>query len=354
MRITKKTFLIGFCLWTISAAIYAVYLSLGAHLSYLIALITSLISFYIMAVISIFVIGFCRRFRPENHKIGWFITIHLLTAHLFSAIYLFIDYFINWIFLGNLIFQDRPLDSVGVFQFFNGILMYALITGIFYTMDYYRQYRDKELKASQLETLTHQAELKALKSQVNPHFLFNTLNTIFALIDHNSRKAKDTVTKLSSLLRYSLAGIHQEFVTLEKEIDSIKIYLAIEKARFRSRLKVRYTIEPKALIMKVPPMLLQPLVENAVKHGISTSREGGTISISALIKNNVLTIRVEDNSQSKKIATRKQEDNNGIGLANLRQRLEKIYGNHFSLETGPIKKGGFSVLLHIDHIMDDA
>jgi LytS/YehU family sensor histidine kinase len=209
------------------------------------------------------------------------------------------------------------------------------------------------LKSSQLEALTHQAELKALKSQVNPHFLFYTLNTIYALINHNTKKARETVTRLSSLLRYSLAGVHREFVTLEKEIKSVKTYLSIEKARFGKRLKIIYELEPETLTLKVPPMILQPLVENAIKHGISVSREGGTVSISALLTSHGLSIRIQDNGRGKKINTGVQEENNGIGLSNLMQRLEKIYGDRFSLKTGPAEQGGFSVLLTIDTMVDE-
>lgn len=345
IKITPKWVLIGFCLWTLWAMFYAIILSIGAHLLYVYALISGLMSYYPLAILSIFVIAFCKTFKIENYNIIWFITIHFFIALLFAAVWLVIDYAINLLLFGPIILEHRPLDSVGMFMYYNGILIYALIVGIFYASETYKQYREKELKTSQLQTLTREAELKALKSQINPHFLFNTLNTIFALIDSHKEKAKSTVTKLSDLLRYSLAGFYQEFVPLEKEIDSIKTYLAIEKARFGERLKVEYNIDPQILRSNVPPMSLQPLVENAVKHGISPTKQGGTITITAKRIADELEIKVTDTGKDHHAPEQSQAENNGIGLKNLQERLQRIYGDNFYFNAGPTKPNGFSVVL---------
>jgi sensor histidine kinase YesM len=347
IKISKKAFLTGWILYTLWAAFFACILSIGAHLPYLIALISGIISYYPLAFYSIFLLAFYRRFSLDKHKIHWFILTHFIVMLFFSAIWLSTDYFLNWILWKEAVFQFRPLDSVGTFQFYTGILLYALLTGIYYTTSFYKRYKEKELKASQLQTLTQEAELKALKSQINPHFLFNTLNTIFALIDYNTLKAKDTVTKLSSLLRYSLAGFHNDFVTIKEELECIEIYLSIEKVRFGERLDVKYDIDKKLLNNKVPPMILQPVVENAVKHGISTTKKGGLITIAVQRSGNKIMIQIEDNGKGKSNPLIQESYNNGIGLLNLKQRLERIYGKNFTFEAGPVEPHGFRVILQI-------
>jgi two-component system LytT family sensor kinase len=351
IKITRKGFFTGWAIWTVWAVLYSIVLSIGSHVPFMIALMSGFISYYPLALYSILVLAFCRKYRLEAHHIIPFILIHFMAALIFAVSWQAVDYLICWLLWREAAFFYRPLDSVGAFMVYNGILIYALLAGIFYTSGMFRQYREKELKASQLQMLNKESELKALKAQLNPHFLFNTLNTIFALIDPQSQKAKSTVTDLSELLRYSLAGINQDFVPLEKEIDAAKTYLGIEKARFGDRLQVQYHIDPQAINVRVPPMILQPLAENAVKHGISSSKEKGKIEISARLSEG-LEIIVKNTGKDVSSGSEKQSGN-GIGLRNLKQRLQHIYGDRAVFIAGPQASGGYVVRIVLKAIDTD-
>jgi two-component system LytT family sensor kinase len=348
IKITRKSFFTGYAVWTVWAILYGIVLSIGSQMPFVLALMAAFISYYPLALYSILVLVFCKKFRLEQHHIVPFVIVHFMAAVFFAISWQVVDYLICWLLWREAAFYYRPLKSVGVFMVYNGILIYALLAGIFYTMEMFKQYREKELKSSQLQMLTKESELKALKTQLNPHFLFNTLNTIYALIDQQSQKAKSTVTNLSELLRYSLAAFNQDFVPMEKEIESTKTYLNIEKARFGNRLQVHFDIDSKTLGYKVPPMILQPLVENAVKHGISSSKEEGTVEISTRLTDG---IEILVKNTGKNFSSMKEKpDGKGIGLGNLRQRLEHIYGNRAVFNAAPQDSGGYLVRIFLKSI----
>lgn len=341
VKITRRNFLIGWFLWTIWIFIFAIVLMIGAELTFFIALLSAAQSYYPMAIYSIFVLAFCRKYRLEHHHIVTFIIVHFGVAIFFSLFWQTIDYSLGWLLWREAVFYYKPIRGVGIYMVYNGMLIYALLAGIFYSSDLFRRYREKELKEAQLQSLNREAEVRALKSQINPHFLFNTLNTIFALIGGDTQKAKSTVTRLSDLLRYSLSGFNQDFVPLTKELDAVKTYLAIEKERFGARLQVEFHVDAQLAAYEVPPMILQPIVENAVKHGISTSKEPGLIEIR--IHRNESFMEIEVKNTGKKLANCMvySENNNGIGLKNLRQRLSRIYEQQAELITEPQENGGF-------------
>ena len=154
-------------------------------MSIAIALMSGLISYYPLALYSILVLAFCRRYRLENHRIIPFITTHFFVAVFFAVSWQVIDYMICLTLWGNkAVSHFRPIEGVGVFMVYNGILIYALLAGVFYTSEMFKQYREKELNASKLQTLNKESELKVLKTQLNPHFLFNTLNTILIFLPY--------------------------------------------------------------------------------------------------------------------------------------------------------------------------
>jgi two-component system LytT family sensor kinase len=347
IKITRKVFFIGWGLWTLWAVLYAIVLSIGSRLPFLIALMSAIVSYYPLAVFSIFVLIFCRKFRLENHHIVWFVLVHFVVAVVFALFWQTVDYTLGWLLWREAVFYFRPVRDVGAYMVYNGLLIYALLAGIFYTSEMFRRYRENELKAAQLKALTREAEIKALKSQINPHFLFNTLNTIFALIGGDAQKAKATITKLSNLLRYSLSGFHQDFVTLEKELEAVQMYLEIEKARFGDRLQVNFEIDDHLLTHQVLPMLLQPIVENAVKHGIASSKEKGAIEISICKNEDELEIIIQNTGKSRSKPVPNSQRNNGIGLSNLRQRLSRIYGERVQLITQHLPAGGFQAKISI-------
>lgn len=179
-----------------------------------------------------------------------------------------------------------------------------------------------------------EAELRALKSQINPHFLFNSLNSLRALIDEDAPRAREAVTRLANMLRYSLQSGQQETVPLEDEIRIVEDYLALEHIRHESRLRVRWAIAPEVRPLSVPPMLLQTLVENAVKYGISTRRDGGELVIMARLRGTDLNVRVTnpgDLTAPTNASAALAGSSTGVGLRNASERLKLLFGERAAL-----------------------
>ena len=233
-------------------------------------------------------------------------------------------------------------------QFFRNfpwkLMTYATVLGIVYGIKYYRKFRERELRTFQLEARLAQARLQVLKMQLHPHFLFNTHNTISELIHQDPRAAEKMLTNLSDLLRLSLDKLEVEEITLLQELEFLKKYLEIEQTRFQDRLHIEMDIAPDTLDAVVPNMVLQPLVENAVKHGIAPLARGGTIQVSAVRENGKLCLCVSDNGVGFPSGNVKQIIK-GIGLANTKARLLHLYEKEQSFEIRA--ENGFSVTLKI-------
>jgi LytS/YehU family sensor histidine kinase len=182
-------------------------------------------------------------------------------------------------------------------------------------------------RAREMEAHLREAQLRALEGQVNPHFLFNSLNTIRGMIVEDAAIAQDMVTRLANILRYNLEREKTSTVALEREIEIVADYLAIESIRFDDRLRVRMEIEPAAAHAQVPSMLVQTLVENALKHGIGARTEGGEIVIRAWIENGALAMEIVNSGQ----LSAPREGATQIGLKNARERLRLLYGDRASL-----------------------
>ncbi|HKS27923.1 MAG TPA: histidine kinase [Pyrinomonadaceae bacterium] len=224
-------------------------------------------------------------------------------------------------------------------------LIYSAILGIGYALDYYDKYRERETRAAQLEAQLAQAQLETLKMQLQPHFLFNTLHAISTLVrDEKTRAAVSMIAGLSGLLRHSLENIGRQEVSLREELEFLELYLDIQQMRFSDRLKVEMEIEPATLDAAVPNLILQPLVENAIRHGISPRVAGGQIQLSTRNENGILEIKVTDDGQGLKREWR-VEDSRGIGLANTKARLEQLYGAEHRFSIRNREGGGVEAML---------
>jgi hypothetical protein len=188
-----------------------------------------------------------------------------------------------------------------------------------------RRFREKEVR---LQLALREAELCALEAQINPHFLFNCLNSIRALVLENPPLAQDMLTRLANILRFNLHRDLMHTIPLSAELEAIRDYLALEKVRFEERLRVAFAIEPAAAEARIPPMVLQTLVENALKHGIARLPEGGDLVIRAALDPDALRLEVENTGQ---IAESKEEGKQ-LGLANTRHRMRILYGDRASLD----------------------
>jgi signal transduction histidine kinase len=235
-------------------------------------------------------------------------------------------------------------------------LTYWMILTVSYAVEHYRRFRERELVASQLETQLAQADLQALKSQLHPHFLFNALHTIGSLVRTGDRDNAVKVTAgLGDLLRRMLEGAAQQEVPLKQELEFIKSYLDIEQIRFQDRLRVDFSIDPEVLDAKVPHLILQPLVENAIRHGIAPHLFAGKVSVSAKRlhegegKRLQLTVRDDGPGAGDGDGARP-----GIGLANTRARLGRLYGEDFVLEVNNLPQGGMQALVELPFVQAPA
>lgn len=231
-------------------------------------------------------------------------------------------------------------------NFHLALFFYWAILGVNYAIEYYQKYRERELRASQLETRLAQARLQVLKMQLHPHFLFNTLNAISELVYKDPESAEQMITNLSDLLRLSLENVGVQEVPLKQELDFLNKYVEIEQTRFHDRLRLNMDIEPETLDACVPNMILQPLVENAIRHGIGMRSSGGQIEIGADRADGMLHLFVRDNGRGLLNGEQKALKE-GVGLANTRARLSHLYGaaHRFDLKNSP--SGGLMVDLAI-------
>jgi signal transduction histidine kinase len=199
--------------------------------------------------------------------------------------------------------------------------IFTIWTGFYLGLRYYRQYQVAQLERLRLDAVLKEAELRALKAQINPHFLFNSLNTLRALIPRELTQPREAITLLSELLRASLTAGHEETISLGREFETVDNYLALERLRFESRLQIHRAIEPAALTWSIPPFLVQTLVENAVKYGIATREAGGELCLEAAVQADLLRIRVSNPG-----TIRAPGNSTGLGLQNARARLALLFG----------------------------
>ena len=197
---------------------------------------------------------------------------------------------------------------------------YLLWTAVYFMVHYLDQYG----KSLRYEAAKNEIELNRLKSQLNPHFMFNALNSIRALVDENPAKAKTAITQLSGLLRSALLTDRQKLTGFDEEMRAVRDYLDLESIRFEERLQTEFHIDPEARNFRIPPLMLQTLVENGIKHGIARLVEGGKISIEAAVLGERLNIRIRNSGQC---CQPDEAGSRGLGIENTRQRLKLIYGD---------------------------
>jgi two-component system, LytTR family, sensor kinase len=224
------------------------------------------------------------------------------------------------------------------------------ILGVSQALDYYRMYRDRALKASQLQARLMQAQLQVLKMQLHPHFLFNTLHTISALMHQDVHLADRMVARLAELLRITLENAKTQEVPLRQEIDFLKPYIEIQQARLGQRLAVDLDVPADVLGALVPNLILQPLIENAIQHGIAPRAEGGRIEVRARRLDQALELQVCDTGPGLPGTNGYQE---GVGLANTRARLRQLYGEEQHFRLSNRSQGGLMVQLTIPFHEED-
>lgn len=254
--------------------------------------------------------------------------LQLLSIHMAAAIILSLAWVYSAAFIARSLvpvaeytsYQERHQTE----RMFIGFFFFMLMATVFYLFIFYRTNLEKTNREKELKQEVREAVLRALKSQINPHFLFNSLNSIASLTLTNPEKAHEMVITLSDFMRYSLRKQHNELVALEEEINHIRLYLQIEKIRFGEKMAYSFEVEPECLNCSIPTLLLQPLFENAVKYGVYEASEKVEVSMTAK-KEAEVTVLVLTNNYDREAAPSKGE---GIGLKNVRERLRLVYNSN--------------------------
>jgi two-component system LytT family sensor kinase len=306
----------------------------GMHPVFLNILKRGLVSFWTYALLTPLVLWLCWRYPIERRRFFSRLLLHIVASLLFTAV----NVSANVVLFpfkdgGKTMTRSKAWQSVFLyFLFDNTVNTYAPIAIVGHLMLYYRRFRERELRSAQLEGKLAQAQLSMLKMQLHPHFLFNTLHAISALTRDNPLAAEDMLARLSELLRQTLDSNAEQEVPLRAELDFLGRYLDIEQVRFADRLKVDIKPAQETLDALVPNMFLQPLVENALRHGIGRKTDGGLLEIRAWRDGDDCCVSVQDSGPGFVLVPRTGvniEPAEGIGLSNTRSRLEHLYpGNH--------------------------
>jgi LytS/YehU family sensor histidine kinase len=272
-----------------------------------------------------------RRFSFSRKTLGTSVAVHVVCLLIFSAAHTSgmvafrkIGYWIageTYTFGG----ADRVL-----YEFYKDLILYPALIGLTRGIDYYRKYRENELRSAQLQRRLVEAQLHNLRGQLNPHFLFNTLNMISERMYEDVAAADRMIASLGDLLRLTLRSSDELQVPLISELEILECYLDIMRARFSDSVQVRLDIDPESRQSMVPSLLLQPLVENAFRHGVGRKLEGGIIEVATAAKNGSLSLVVRDNGPGID-GDPKSVLQKGVGLSNIAERLRQLYGNRHQL-----------------------
>jgi signal transduction histidine kinase len=291
---------------------------------------------YAWALLAPAIIWIASRVRIERQT--WYRSVgtHVLAGMAFAEVHIVAQETFR---RGLAVYNGRTIASPFLWRLKSAMIQYMdwemmtywAIIGLAFAVTYYREAQDRTIAAAKLETKLVETQLQTLQSQLHPHFLFNTLHAISALMHSNVDEADRMLARLAALLRMTLDNVGQQEVPLKEELDFLERYLEIEQTRFRDRLTVKFDVPPEALDALVPWMLLQPLVENAIKHGISPKPGPGTIEVLAHGENNRLVLEVKDDGVglSQDALTALQS---GIGLSTTRARLHHLFGRDYQFE----------------------
>jgi two-component sensor histidine kinase len=278
--------------------------------------------------------------RLRAWPMWWRLPLHLVLCPLWVAVQ------VNLYHWGcDLVGEGYMTGSGFVWDLYIPALFYLIQFAVYHVYDYNLQLQKSRERSAQLERLALQSELAALKAQLNPHFLFNTLNSINASLPPHLESVREQIARLSDMFRYPLSVVERELVPLQEELDFVENYLLLEQQRFSERLRFRLDVEDAVRGRLIPPLLIQPLVENAVKHGISRPLAGGEINVQARQGAEGVEVTVSDNGQGLNQPPGDWLFGKGLGLKNTRLRLEKMFGRPLEV-TVPVG-GGFQVAFTI-------
>lgn len=344
--------LLGVAFWTLIGLSFAsqFYLSsakAGLPVSWGQAVSWALGDWYVWALLSLPIVQLARRFRFDAPAWQRNVGIHLAASLVCSMVYVVLRALLGQLqsrWVGAPVTFAEAFDPLVVKTFQFNLLIYWVVVSVSHAFSYYRQFQERALRASELEKRLTEARLQALQMQLNPHFLFNTLNAISSLMHQDVKAADRMLARLADLLRYTLDSTNAQEVPLRKELAFLDRYLDIERSRFGARLRVEKDVAPEALNVLVPNLMLQPLVENAIKHGVERKTREGLITLGARTVQGRLLIEVRDNGPGLGPEGLRRE---GIGLSNTRARLQQLYGADHRFELKTAAEGGLVVEIEL-------
>ncbi len=268
------------------------------------------------------------------------LTAHAVMVVIFSGVWYLLYRQLFLLIWGREILQFAQIDSNRLWLIEGAVMFYIIQFSILHVINSMRELQEKERQAARLRQLARESELAALKSQINPHFLFNTLNTISAMVQQDPQQARDLVARFGDLMRYALQSSNKQLVPLSEELRFVQNYLQLEHVRFSDRLDFEIQASEKVREIQVPPMILQPLVENAVRHGVSPRESGGKIWIRIEEQPGVVLVEVGDNGAGLNGRAPAELFDSGFGLKNTNERLVRIFGESARLHIGPGNDAG--------------
>jgi two-component system LytT family sensor kinase len=315
------------------------------------ALRLNLVQFYVWAILAPFVFRFSRRFpielRPLNIRN---LLLYFPALISFAGIHQMIHLAVLWSITPRWRHKYPALTdcyrAYFAFGFYIDLIIALLIVIGVHALLYYQSFRASELAQSSLKAQLAQAQLRALKMQLHPHFLFNTLHSISSLVLEDPPKANSMIARLGDFLRLTVENSEQQLVTLKEETEFLRCYLDIEQVRFGDRLTVAFQLEPQTLSAQVPHLILQPVVENAIQHAIAPRAAGGHINIEAKRLKSLLQVAITDNGPGIR-STANSPAKKCVGLTNVRTRLQQIYGTDFRFDLMNANDGGLTVIIEI-------
>lgn len=357
---SAATFLV---IWTLLALMFvslssAAALGIGNQPNVRLLFLIQFSRFYIWGALSPLMYRFVRQFPIEIQSLRWrTLLAHLAALAIFCTIHQLLYMVVTWLI-------DAPPSATATSffdnffgKFFNGVylgvMVYGLIVFAIQALIFYQDFRAAEEQKLRVTAQLARAELHALKMQLQPHFLFNTLHSISSLVLEEPAKANTMIARLGDFLRLTLEHSEQQFVTLKEEIEFARCYLEIEQARFSDRLVVGFDVAAESLTAQVPHLILQPLVENAVQHAIAPHASGGSIKISAEKSGDTIRVEIADSGGGiSKTPNSISNDEKGVGLANVRGRLQQLYGSNHRFELNNNPAGGLTVVLEIPFVAE--
>jgi two-component system LytT family sensor kinase len=306
--------------------------------------------FFLFEALCVFIIliflwsDFLARFRP----------VVQITGHIFGLIFFFMVMGTLWYFLtdyldGLVYFEHWKeymlnLMSWDALRFYD---QYIITAGVYYVIRYFQGLQQQDQEKSELALKNKEMQISLLRSQINPHFLFNTLNSISTLVHSSKEQARKLITQLSDIFRYALDSHNEEMVKLKDEINFIENYILIQQVRFGDRLRFQKDIDPTCFNIRIPPMILQPLVENSVKYGIAPKDDGGTIGLTVRRSGRVIYFEVRDDGLGTLAKKIMDGSSSGVGMANTDLRLKSYFGAQSGLRVRATERG-YSVSFFID------